>query len=234
MVFAAELAGQAGLLAHPQVALHRELISAMGLPTSYRGDWAQLQQVMRVDKKARGATLRFVVLDGIGNPRILTDPDPSWLDAAWARRERRTHDDPGPQRREPRPARHPGAGDLRDDDLRPARRRHRDDRARARAGRRGPPDRRRGRAAALDPRGHRRRAPRRPQPGVLVAHLGRAARRPRGAEQPAGRGAHQQHPQARGVPAPLLRLRGGRRRHRRAGVEGYVLALQWMSLRGHK
>jgi len=40
--------------------------------------------VMRVDKKARGASLRFVVLDGLGNPRILTDPDQAWLDAAWA------------------------------------------------------------------------------------------------------------------------------------------------------
>jgi 3-dehydroquinate synthase len=50
----------------------------------YAGDWASLQAVMRVDKKARGATLRFVVLDGIGNPRILTDPQQSWLDAAWA------------------------------------------------------------------------------------------------------------------------------------------------------
>jgi 3-dehydroquinate synthase len=39
---------------------------------------------MRVDKKARGATLRFVVLDGLGNPTILTDPDQAWLDAAWA------------------------------------------------------------------------------------------------------------------------------------------------------
>ena len=39
---------------------------------------------MRVDKKARGASLRFVVLDGIGNPRILADPEPAWLDAAWA------------------------------------------------------------------------------------------------------------------------------------------------------
>ncbi len=84
MVFAAELAGQAGLLARPQVVLHRELIKAMGLPTTYRGDWTALQAVMRVDKKARGATLRFVVLDGIGNPTILTDPDQSWLDAAWA------------------------------------------------------------------------------------------------------------------------------------------------------
>jgi 3-dehydroquinate synthase len=39
---------------------------------------------MRVDKKARGASLRFVVLDGLGNPTIMTDPDPAWLDAAWA------------------------------------------------------------------------------------------------------------------------------------------------------
>jgi 3-dehydroquinate synthase len=39
---------------------------------------------MRVDKKARGASLRFVVLDGLGNPTILTDPDQAWLDAAWA------------------------------------------------------------------------------------------------------------------------------------------------------
>ena len=61
-----------------------ELIAAMGLPTRYRGDWAALQSVMRIDKKARGASLRFVVLDGLGSPTILTDPDQAWLDAAWA------------------------------------------------------------------------------------------------------------------------------------------------------
>jgi 3-dehydroquinate synthase len=83
LVFAAELAGQAGLLPRPDVDRHRALITAMGLPTSYAGDWAQLQSVMRVDKKARGASLRFVVLDGLGNPTILTDPDQAWLDAAW-------------------------------------------------------------------------------------------------------------------------------------------------------
>ncbi|MGY1689708.1 3-dehydroquinate synthase [Geodermatophilus sp. SYSU D01105] len=84
LVFAAELAGQAGLLTRAEVARHRELVAAMGLPTTYAGDWARLQSVMRVDKKARGASLRFVVLDGLGNPRILADPDQAWLDAAWA------------------------------------------------------------------------------------------------------------------------------------------------------
>ncbi|MGY1821806.1 3-dehydroquinate synthase [Geodermatophilus sp. SYSU D00079] len=84
LVFAAELAGRAGLLSRAEVDRHRELVAAMGLPTTYDGDWAQLQSVMRVDKKARGASLRFVVLDGLGNPRILADPDQAWLDAAWA------------------------------------------------------------------------------------------------------------------------------------------------------
>jgi 3-dehydroquinate synthase len=84
LVFAAELAGQAGLLTPAEVDRHRALLDAMGLPTSYSGDWATLQSVMRVDKKARGASLRFVVLDGMGNPTILTDPDQAWLDAAWA------------------------------------------------------------------------------------------------------------------------------------------------------
>ena len=84
LVFAAELAGQAGLLTRAEVDRHRSLIAAMGLPTTYTGDWDRLRAVMRRDKKARGSSLRFVVLDGIGSPRILTDPDPAWLDAAWS------------------------------------------------------------------------------------------------------------------------------------------------------
>jgi 3-dehydroquinate synthase len=84
LVFAAELARQAGRLSAADVTRHRSLIAAMGLPTRYAGDWERLQSVMRMDKKARGASLRFVVLDGLGRPTILTDPDPAWLDAAWA------------------------------------------------------------------------------------------------------------------------------------------------------
>jgi 3-dehydroquinate synthase len=89
LVFAAELAAAAGRLSRADADRHRELVAAMGLPTRYRGDWARLQSVMRIDKKARGATLRFVVLDGLSSdgpatPTILTDPDQAWLDAAWA------------------------------------------------------------------------------------------------------------------------------------------------------
>jgi 3-dehydroquinate synthase len=84
LVFAAELGARAGLLGRADVDRHRGLVAALGLPTRYAGDWAALQAVMRVDKKARGASMRFVVLDGLGNPMILTDPDQAWLDAAWA------------------------------------------------------------------------------------------------------------------------------------------------------
>jgi 3-dehydroquinate synthase len=84
LVFAAELGVAAGRLSRPEADRHRALLEAMGLPTRYGGDWARLQAVMRLDKKARGAALRFVVLDGLGSPGILTDPEPAWLDAAWA------------------------------------------------------------------------------------------------------------------------------------------------------
>ncbi|HMA46301.1 MAG TPA: 3-dehydroquinate synthase, partial [Frankiaceae bacterium] len=64
---------------------HRALLARVGLPTTYRGDrWAQLVDAVRVDKKARGRRLRFVVLDGLARPGILTDPDPSLLAAAFA------------------------------------------------------------------------------------------------------------------------------------------------------
>ena len=39
---------------------------------------------MRIDKKARGATMRFIVLDGIGNPALLAGPDEAMLSDAFA------------------------------------------------------------------------------------------------------------------------------------------------------
>jgi 3-dehydroquinate synthase len=84
LVFAAELAGQAGLLSRGAVDRHRTLLAAMGLPTRYSGDWDRLQSVMRVDKKARGDTLRFVVLDGLARPSVLSGPAEDLLRAAYA------------------------------------------------------------------------------------------------------------------------------------------------------
>lgn len=86
MVYVAELAAAAG---HIEVALvdrHREVLGSVGLPTSYPGGrWEQLRAAMGRDKKARGATLRFVVLDDLATPARLTAPQESLLEHAYSR-----------------------------------------------------------------------------------------------------------------------------------------------------
>jgi len=85
MAFVAELARLAGRLDEDAVDRHHSVLRSVGLPVTYRGDrWPQLLEAMRVDKKARGDRLRFVVLDAIGKPAILESPDPGLLVAAYA------------------------------------------------------------------------------------------------------------------------------------------------------
>jgi len=84
LVFAAELGRLAGRLDDDTADRHRRVLQAVGLPTSYAGDWSRLQAAMKVDKKSRGSRLRFVVLDALGRPRILDDPDPQLVAAAYA------------------------------------------------------------------------------------------------------------------------------------------------------
>ena len=43
-----------------------------------------LLESMRIDKKARGNRLRFVVLDGLARPGRADDPDPALLAAAYS------------------------------------------------------------------------------------------------------------------------------------------------------
>jgi 3-dehydroquinate synthase len=85
LVFAAELGRLAGRLDDPAVDRHRRILSSLGLPVSYRADrWPQLLEAMKIDKKARGDRLRFVVLEAVGRPTILDSPDPVLLAAAYA------------------------------------------------------------------------------------------------------------------------------------------------------
>ncbi|MDX6310514.1 MAG: 3-dehydroquinate synthase [Nocardioidaceae bacterium] len=84
MMFAAELARLSGHLDATTADLHREVLTLVGLPTSYQPErWEQLYDAMRIDKKARGDRLRFVVLEGVGSPAILEGPDDELLVAAY-------------------------------------------------------------------------------------------------------------------------------------------------------
>jgi 3-dehydroquinate synthase len=85
MVFAAELARLAGRLDADTLHRHRRILAAVGLPGSYlAGAWPALRQAMAVDKKSRGAALRFVVLEGLARPVILAGPPEDLLERAYA------------------------------------------------------------------------------------------------------------------------------------------------------
>nr|WP_218849377.1 3-dehydroquinate synthase [Nocardioides perillae] len=84
-VFVAELARRAGRIDEALVERHRRAFGAVGLPTTYAGaPFDELLATMRVDKKARGSLLRFVVLEGLARPAVLEGPEESWLREAYA------------------------------------------------------------------------------------------------------------------------------------------------------
>ena len=85
MVFAAELGRLAGRLDSQTADRHRAVLESLGLPTTYTAAaWPALLDAMRVDKKARGDRLRFVVLDGLAKPGILEAPPPELLAEVYA------------------------------------------------------------------------------------------------------------------------------------------------------
>ncbi|HEY7046502.1 MAG TPA: 3-dehydroquinate synthase [Jatrophihabitantaceae bacterium] len=85
LVYAAALGRRLGRLDDYTADRHRAILGRLGLPTTYRPDaFPALLETMRVDKKARGNRLRFVVLEGIGRAVVIDDPDPAALAAAYA------------------------------------------------------------------------------------------------------------------------------------------------------
>jgi 3-dehydroquinate synthase len=85
LIFAAGLSRLSGRLDEATARRHREVLELVGLPTAYGAEaWTDLLAAMRVDKKARADTLRFVVLDGLAKPGILTGPDEGLLRQAYA------------------------------------------------------------------------------------------------------------------------------------------------------
>jgi len=85
LVYAAALGRMLGRLDDATADRHRSILQSLGLPTSYRPDaFGALLETMRVDKKARGDRLRFIVLDGLAKPVGVDDPDPALLAAAYS------------------------------------------------------------------------------------------------------------------------------------------------------
>jgi 3-dehydroquinate synthase len=86
MVFAAELARLAGRLDDATADRHRSILTEVGLPTSYlAGALDELLHTMALDKKTRGSTLRFVILNALASAEILAGPSEELLQAAYGK-----------------------------------------------------------------------------------------------------------------------------------------------------
>jgi len=82
--YVAELAARAGSLSRDVADRHRTAFARVGLPTGWAGaSYDVLREAMAVDKKSRGSTLRFVVLDDLAVPRVLAGPAEEHLRAAY-------------------------------------------------------------------------------------------------------------------------------------------------------
>ena len=86
MAFIAYLSEGLSLISPEVSKLHIETLSRLGLPVTYKGaEWPELLAAMKLDKKARGNTLRFVVITEIGKTQRLENPIESELIAAYER-----------------------------------------------------------------------------------------------------------------------------------------------------
>ena len=86
LVYAAELAAARGLITASELDLHRTILVAYKLPITFdRQAWQKLAPLLALDKKARGNTIRFVALNGIGSTIRLEDLTSAELDTAYER-----------------------------------------------------------------------------------------------------------------------------------------------------
>ena len=90
MIFVAELAHLEGVLSEDLVRRHRQILSNLGLPTSLKNvagasNWISLYAAMALDKKARGNSIRFVILKEIGECSRLEGVSEEQLKSAYER-----------------------------------------------------------------------------------------------------------------------------------------------------
>jgi 3-dehydroquinate synthase len=86
MVMAADLSRQLGLLSEADTARVRSLLERAGLPTVVRGITpGRMQQLMRVDKKAKGGRIHFVLLERLGAALLRADIPAGTIDQTLSR-----------------------------------------------------------------------------------------------------------------------------------------------------
>ncbi len=85
MVFMAEVSHRLLGLDADALRRHREVLAALGLPTTYDGaGYDDLRAIMSRDKKARGSRLRLIGLRRIGEVELIDGPDEQALRDAFA------------------------------------------------------------------------------------------------------------------------------------------------------
>lgn len=91
MVFAAQLSYLLGYLSKDDVQLHVQLLESLGLPTMWKPRsgvsrdelFTSVLSLMHRDKKARGNTIRMVILESLGHPQCIEIVDESALREAF-------------------------------------------------------------------------------------------------------------------------------------------------------
>ena len=86
LVYVANLSEQLKLISSEVRDAHLRILAGVGLPVTYSGsEWPELHAAMKLDKKSRGNTLRFVVITEIGKTQRLENPIESELIKAYER-----------------------------------------------------------------------------------------------------------------------------------------------------
>ncbi|MFM1909936.1 MAG: hypothetical protein RLZZ545_634 [Actinomycetota bacterium] len=84
MAFIAHLSHDLGLISRETRDQHMAVLSRLGLPISYQsGSWPELYAAMKMDKKSRGNSLRFVAISEPGSTQRLEAPSEAALLAAY-------------------------------------------------------------------------------------------------------------------------------------------------------
>jgi len=84
MSYVAHLSNRLNLISDDLLDEHLLLLRSVGLPTTFAdSQWPEIYAAMKLDKKSRGNSLRFVVLTGIGKTQRLENPKESDLIAAY-------------------------------------------------------------------------------------------------------------------------------------------------------